>query len=137
MPIYRSEKHFSTALVRVLKTKYPLVQRIESGETGRGIPDIYCRLKRTEVWLELKNDYRQSIKQQVFTFKWRPGQPGWHYRYYRVCPRGVFTVMAVKDGYVMYRIKQPKQPRTVSAVDCWVMTELHDIVEVINGTIQG
>ena len=37
--MYRSEAHFSRALLSVLNLRVPFVQRIESGVTGSGIPD--------------------------------------------------------------------------------------------------
>jgi hypothetical protein len=134
--MYRSEQKFSAALLRVLKDKCPLIQRIESGETGRGIPDLYLRYPAGELWVELKNDYRQTIKQPCYSFPYRPGQIGWHYKYYRASGRKVLTVMAVRDGFVIAGVTKPSRCRHIDHCDCWVMDSLKDVLTVFESEVK-
>lgn len=73
---YRNEAAFSNALVKAMRAKGWFVQRIESGQTGRGIPDIYCIDNRKEAWwLELKREHTNITP--VIAISWRPGQQAW------------------------------------------------------------
>lgn len=72
---YRTENAFSKALVTSLKNKGAFVQRIESGGTGRGIPDLYCIIKGKAVWIELKRVHHKASEYEAIP--WRPGQQGW------------------------------------------------------------
>ena len=76
---YRNEAAFSKALVTALRTKGWFVQRIESGETGKGIADIYT-VSPTGVamWLELKRVHMNIPSKINFVdIPWRPGQQAW------------------------------------------------------------
>lgn len=76
MLTYRNEAAFSKAFVTALRNKGWFVQRIESGETGKGIPDIYAiDPNKCAHWFELKRvrhctEYCEKIP-------WRPGQQSW------------------------------------------------------------
>lgn len=72
---YRTENAFSKALVAALKRKGAFVQRIESGGTGRGIPDLYCIINNKAVWIELKRVHHKASGYE--TIPWRPGQQAW------------------------------------------------------------
>lgn len=72
---YRNENAFSKAFVDALKKKGAFVQRIESGLTGRGIPDLYCIIKNKAVWIELKRVHHKMSRYEVIP--WRPGQQSW------------------------------------------------------------
>lgn len=82
MTKYVNEASFSRALVNLLRKKGWFVQRIESGTTGKGIPDIYAISPHNRaVWLELKRipyDLRISHG-EIITVPWRPGQQAWLY----------------------------------------------------------
>lgn len=128
--MYRSEQAFSKSFLTMIKKHCGIVQRIESGTTGRGIPDIYCRFQSVEQWIELKNDNRQSIYNAVYEIHWRPGQRGWHYEYYTVSGRVVLTICAMRDGYVVVPLRRLlKNP--VSAKDCYICTKLSDLWLII------
>ena len=76
---YRTEAAFSKALVTALRNKGWFVQRIESGETGKGIADIYT-VSPTGVamWLELKRVHMNIPSKINFVdIPWRPGQQAW------------------------------------------------------------
>jgi len=98
--VYKTEAMFSRALCDMLANKPVMVQRIESGETGRGIPDLYLRLKKREVWIELKNHKDQSIHQRVWFVRWRRGQQAWATKYRQSSGLCTFTLVAMKDGYL-------------------------------------
>lgn len=131
--MYKSEAAFSRALVLNLKRhKHLLVQRIESGETGRGIPDLYLHTKRREVWMELKNKPYDSVYDNTWKIPWRPGQQAWMLRYKRITGKLCITVVALKDGFLwipMYKVY------TDNVVNINYVgercTELNDIFELI------
>ena len=72
---YRNEAAFSKALVTAMRAKGIFVQRIESGETGKGIPDIYAIVGGQAIWIELKRV--RHIMHRIETIPWRPGQQSW------------------------------------------------------------
>lgn len=75
---YRNEAAFSKALVTAMRRKGFFVQRIESGETGRGIPDIYCvGPNKMPFWLELKRVHSNAGTATEVFIPWRPGQQAW------------------------------------------------------------
>lgn len=54
------------------------VQRIESGETGKGIPDIYAVSPGgAAYWLELKRIHKTIGNNPSVEITWRPGQQSW------------------------------------------------------------
>lgn len=77
MLTYRNEAAFSKALVTAMRNKGIFVQRIESGETGKGIPDLFIITKRTPVWIELKRVHGTCSNKQYVEIPWRPGQQAW------------------------------------------------------------
>ena len=75
---YRNEAAFSNALTKYLRSHHWFVQRIESGQTGRGIPDIYCISPEGHAfWFELKRMHATFRKGQWYAIPWRPGQQAW------------------------------------------------------------
>lgn len=78
MLTYRNEAAFSRALVTAMRNKKWFVQRIESGETGKGIPDLYTIAPGgMAMWIELKRE-RCSLPRDGFVeIHWRPGQQSW------------------------------------------------------------
>lgn len=73
---YRNEAAFSKALVTAMRNKGIFVQRIESGETGKGIPDLFVITKGTPMWIELKRIHGACHRDYV-EIPWRPGQQAW------------------------------------------------------------
>ena len=99
MLTYRNEAAFSKALVTAMRNKGIFVQRIESGETGKGIPDLFVITKGTPMWIELKRVHDTCSDKQYFTIPWRPGQQAWlHDVTYRgmVC----MTLACYDDGII-------------------------------------
>lgn len=76
---YKNEAEFSKAVCSILRKAGFFVQRIESGETGKGIPDIYTITPMGRaIWLELKREHCEVGN--VFSpvnIHWRPGQQAW------------------------------------------------------------
>ena len=78
MPSYRNEAAFSKALVSIMRRRGWFVQRIESGETGKGIPDIYAITPAcVPMWLELKRERGLLLQSEYVEIHWRPGQQSW------------------------------------------------------------
>lgn len=77
MLTYRNEAAFSKALVTAMRNKGIFVQRIESGETGKGIPDLFVITKGIPMWIELKRVHETCSRRQVVAIPWRPGQQSW------------------------------------------------------------
>ena len=76
---YRNEAAFSKALCTAMRAKGIFVQRIESGETGKGIPDLFVITKGVPMWIELKRIHTTCSNKRVITIPWRPGQQAWLY----------------------------------------------------------
>lgn len=75
---YKHEAEFSRALCSFLRKKGWFVQRIESGTTGRGVPDIYAvNPAHMPVWLELKRIHTYVRYGSTITVPWREGQQAW------------------------------------------------------------
>lgn len=76
---YKNEAAFSKSVVSTLRRAGWFVQRIESGETGKGIPDIYAiSPSGTPLWIELKREHQSigAMPTPVY-IHWRPGQQAW------------------------------------------------------------
>lgn len=76
---YRNEAAFSKALVTAMRNKGIFVQRIESGETGKGIPDLFVLTHKVPMWIELKRVHADipMTPMGTVTIPWRPGQQAW------------------------------------------------------------
>ena len=99
---YRNEAAFSKALVTAMRAKGIFVQRIESGETGKGIPDLFVITRGVPMWIELKRVHDTCSDKLYFTIPWRPGQQAW---LNDVQSRGVmcFTLACFDDGILKIR----------------------------------
>lgn len=80
-----------------MRAKGIFVQRIESGETGKGIPDLFVITKGTPMWIELKRVHDICSHKRYVEIPWRPGQQAW---LYDVRARGVatMTLACFNDG---------------------------------------
>ena len=76
---YRNEAAFSKALCAAMRAKGIFVQRIESGETGKGIPDLFVITKGIPMWIELKrvHGHIPAHSGLSVSIPWRPGQQAW------------------------------------------------------------
>jgi hypothetical protein len=88
----------------LFKTTNILIQPIESGTTGLGIPDLFIRTERSECWVELKQT--RNIKKGI-RIDFRPGQLPWIMNYHKLGGR-VFLFLFVKtddDEVILHVIK--------------------------------
>jgi hypothetical protein len=129
---YRSEADFSAALIRALKGCCPFIQRIESGTTGKGIPDLYLRFPKREVWVELKNDRYASIYGAEYMVDWRRGQQAWHLEYFHASGLPVITVVAMRDGFVFIPLRERYLHNIVNLQSVYLCTKLSDIVRLLH-----
>ena len=97
--MYKTEHEFSKSLSDRLTKAGLMVTRIESHNTGNGIPDMFVCGHGLDTWLELKNDPKLSIKDKVIKVAWRPGQVAWMYTYFQKHrTKSCLTLVAVSDG---------------------------------------
>ena len=128
--MYRSEGHFSRALCASLMGKV-FYQRLESGITGRGIPDLYLRWKDREMWIELKNQPRLSVGDKEWVVDWRKGQQAWAMSWRQVTGKYTYTIVAMKDGYIVVPMNKRYLKKIVKSHEVWKMGKLKDILEVL------
>ena len=97
--MYKTEHDFSKSFSdRLVKAKL-MVTRIESHNTGNGIPDMFVCGRGLDTWLELKNDPKLSIKDKAIKVAWRPGQVAWMYTYFQKHMfKNCLTIVAASDG---------------------------------------
>lgn len=97
--MYKTEHEFSKSLSDRLAKAGLMVTRIESHNTGNGIPDMFVCGRGLDTWLELKNDPKLSIKDKVIKVAWRPGQVAWMYTYFQKHrTKSCLTLVAASDG---------------------------------------
>ena len=97
--MYKTEHEFSKSLSDRLTKAGLMVTRIESHNTGNGIPDMFVCGRGLDTWLELKNNPKLSIKDKVIKVAWRPGQVAWMYTYFQKHrTKSCLTLVAVSDG---------------------------------------
>lgn len=72
---YPNEHSFAAYFTKQLKNMGYFVQRIESGMTGKGIPDLFAVINGIPMWIEFKREhYAIRPKNKI---SWRPGQRAW------------------------------------------------------------
>lgn len=127
--MYKTEQAFSKQVLKVLQERYRMVLRVESGETSRGFPDIYCVKWEGEQWFELKNCPRLTIKSKSWTIPWRVGQQAWHLKYYYASAkkRWVVTLVALSDGYLFIPMTKKFEQNKVTQEDCVICKELNEL----------
>ena len=126
---YRNEAAFSKALVTALRNKGWFVQRIESGETGRGIADIYT-VSPTGVamWLELKRVHMNIPSKINFVdIPWRPGQQAWLSVLYTYKQK-VFTLACFDNGILRIPHHTVWQQNLVLIDECAYFKDVRSLV---------
>lgn len=126
---YRNEAAFSKALVTALRNKGWFVQRIESGETGKGIADIYT-VSPTGVamWLELKRVH-MSIPSKInfVDIPWRPGQQAW-LSVLHTYKQKVFTLACFDNGILRIPHHTVWQQNLVLIDECTYFKDVRSLV---------
>ena len=107
--MFKSESAFSSWLTGVFNKAGFDVTRIESHNTGNGIPDMFVQGHGYDMWIELKNepyvdcpaqcDYKHAAPLHV---KWRPGQQAWA-RVYLLSHviKSTLTIVALNRGFAV------------------------------------
>ena len=54
-----------------------LIQRIETGSTGIGVPDFYFKTIYNEGWIELKEIKGNTSREAIIKIPYQPGQYNW------------------------------------------------------------
>lgn len=97
--MYKTEHEFSKSFSDRLAKARLMVTRIESHNTGNGIPDMFVCGHGFDTWLELKNNTKLSIKDKQIKVAWRPGQIAWMYTYFlKHRTKCCLTLVAASDG---------------------------------------
>lgn len=87
-----------------LKTMPIVVEKIESGSTTIGLPDIHCRTAYHDLWIESKELKRWPKNPQI-TLKpdWRPGQLNWINSYKKLGGK-VFLMITYHNQWFLLKI---------------------------------
>lgn len=123
---YRNEAQFSSALVATMRRNGWFVQRIESHETGRGIPDIYAiSPTKQAMWLELKRMYQTA--EPLASITWRPGQQSW---LHSVNARGQasYTIACFDDEIWLIPMNKLYTNSVVARKDVHVYTSIKELL---------
>lgn len=129
MHCYRDESTFSHALCKAMKDSGWFVQRIESGTTGRGIPDIFAIAPTGAcLWLELKRVHRKPAG--INNVPWRPGQQSWLRKVTRATRHiKCYTVVAFDNCIGLIEHYQHHKENTVYMDD---IQRVRDIKELLH-----
>lgn len=112
--MYKTEHDFSKSLSGILSKEHIMVTRIESHNTGNGIPDMFVCGRGLDTWLELKNDPKLMLHDKVIKVEWRPGQVPWAYTYFQKhTTKSTLTLVSVKDGIFIIPMTQVFKNHTV------------------------
>jgi hypothetical protein len=98
----KPETVFSNALCPRLRSAGWLVQRVESGETGSGIPDVYLIKLSDGCWMELKVMLHDSWP-NLGAIPFRPAQWPWLHMHKQHGGRS-FVGIKCANGYVFCTI---------------------------------
>ena len=95
---YANEAAFSKAVCSHLRKQNWFVQRIETGSTGRGVPDIYAVAPTGQaIWLELKRVHKTAKGRHYLEIPWRPGQQAWLHTVAKSYKQICYTLCACDD----------------------------------------
>ena len=140
--MYQKESDFSKALIKQLKYRQFNVTRLESHNTSNGIPDLYIIGHGYDCWIELKNDTKQSITNDMFKIPYRPGQQAWYEAYFKGTyhKRNVVTLMSVADGVLVFRNNRLfksnyAEPSFRFTFDEWYKTKLAVLIAAVSHNI--
>jgi hypothetical protein len=102
---YKTESRFRNQLVNEMRLEGFEVQGIESGMTGRGIPDIYFS-GGIAGWIELKNITGELKDPVVIDF--RAGQYEWLHRF-GLAGTNVYLMVSCCEGIFVFRGEEIKK----------------------------
>jgi len=120
-----NEAEFSRSLVKHWRGLGYFVQRVETGQISRGVPDLYVANRAGSTWVELK-----SVKWNPYDgmqVPWRPGQQGWMLDHYLSTGRPCFTVIKCPNLILALPMIKRFKNNTVSLADVQVYRKLSDL----------
>lgn len=96
-------KEFNTKL----KSMPIIIEKIESGSTTIGLPDIHCRTAYQDIWIESKELKRWPKNPQI-TLKpdWRPGQLKWLRAYKNLGGAALVMITYHNQWFLINEIKK-------------------------------
>ena len=127
----RNEAAFSAVLVKKLKENKWFVQRIESGTTGRGIPDLYVvSPSGVPMWIELKRIHMKVFERRpaFINVTWRPGQQNWLRRVNRY-GQNACTLIAFDDCFGVVPSSKRYEKNIVPTSDIIIFRDMTSLVE--------
>ena len=127
----RNEAAFSAVMVKKLKENKWFVQRIESGTTGRGIPDLYIvSPSGVPMWIELKRIHMKVFERRpaFINVTWSPGQQNWLRRVitYR---QNECTLIAFHDCFGVVPCSKRYAKNIVPTSDIIIFRDMTSLVE--------
>lgn len=131
--MYRSEACFTVALVSLFRSRGYMVQRIESGETGVGIPDIYAVRCGKHYWIEDKNMPTEDTPTDSFKVDWRPGQQAWARAYLQYSGEHSYTVVAFKKTIAIIPMVKVFRGNIVQYGEYSIHANIGDVEREIRG----
>jgi hypothetical protein len=143
--MYPNETDFCHALLRKLDEHNLFVQRIESGLTSAGIPDLFIAKYTKHRWVELKNMptklYRDTPVKKI-KVDWRPGQQGWAYNYHLKTNASVWTAIALKKQIVLFPMYKYFTKDTIDPIEFkqnahgfWVFDTVDELAEKLGDMV--
>lgn len=105
---YKTEAEFSRAFSKVLKAHNLFVQRLESGSTGNGIPDMFIQGYGSDLFIENKR-VKKDFNPAIINIPWRPGQVAWMLLYYKnhLKRKACFTCICFNNCIIFIPIVKP------------------------------
>lgn len=84
---------FSNVFCKMMREHGWFIQRIETGTTGKGVPDVYAVAPNGKAfWFELKRVHTIANTFDAIGIPWRPGQQAWLYNIVNNYKQKAFTV---------------------------------------------
>ena len=99
----KKEKDIYKKMNKVFNRSRILLQPIESGIKGIGIPDIFYRTFNCEGWIELKYISKFPImKKSLIRIPFQPGQMNW-IKKYRALNGNIFLFLYIENSLWIFR----------------------------------
>jgi len=102
-----TESDMYKTLKRKLDPLGILLQRIEIGAVGVGVPDVFYRTWNRDGWIEFKIAKRYP-NNPILRVPFRPGQLGWIHRYVKLHGT-VFLFFLVEDDLWIFKNERIKE----------------------------
>lgn len=121
-----TESEFSKSLLNHWRHLGYFVQRVETGQITRGVPDVFLANKQGDLWIELKSVKFKPYEGMVIP--WRPGQQGWMLEYYKSTGRCCFTIVKCANCILVIPMTKRFPKNCVSLCDIRVYKSVTEII---------